>query len=92
MTLQKHNEIEFIEYLIYTGKAYTIHLDNSETYVIAVGKHYPNKKCRIEHEDICSLKRHNDDFVIWYPDNKQGLNSPWGIGYASANLYVRCVY
>ena len=91
-------EINQIQYMIYKGKAYCTTIDNIGTYVIASAKYFVNINEKIEHEHITPDHKQNpDDFVVWYPvcENRKtiaGVDSPWGVGKPSANLYVRCMY
>ena len=92
-------EINQIEYMIQKGKAYCTTIDNIGTYVIASAQYFTNINEKIEHEHItANNKQNDDDFVVWYPvankvnNEVAGIDSPWGIGKPSANLYVRCMY
>ena len=88
-------EIDKIQHMIYKGKAYCTTIENIGTYVIASAQYFVNINKRIEHDHITpDLKQNNDDFVVWYPvsGGEAGVDSPWGFGKPSANLYVRCMY
>ena len=98
MSMTVNREINQIEYIIQKGKAYCTTIDNIGTYVIASAKYFTNIKEKIEHKHITANNKQNeDDFVVWYPAACEacevaGIDSPWGIGKPSANLYVRCMY
>lgn len=98
MSMRVDREINHIEYMIQKGKAYCTTIENIGTYVIASARYFANIKEKIEHENITDNNKQNaDDFVVWYPVaceacEAQCIDSPWGIGKPSANLYVRCMY
>ena len=90
------NEIDYIYKLIYNNSAYLVYDKNlNKTYVCAKYNYFQPKQKPImnNNTEISDYLQNNDDFIIWYPNEQEySVDTPWGKGIPSANLYVCCIY
>lgn len=90
------NEIDYICKLICNNSAYIIYNKNlNNKYVCAKYNYFQPKQKPImnNNPEISDYLENNDDFIIWYPNEQEhSVDTPWGKGIPSANLYVCCIY
>lgn len=87
-------EISYIMKIISYNYAYLVQ-ENNKTYVYAKYNHFRPRHKPILNEYLENLDYLKDpyDFIIWYPNEQEhSVNTPWGTGIPSANLYVCCIY
>lgn len=80
-------EIIFIKKMIARGVAYEVNIPDIGNFICCS----EIKKKTIPNEVVTGYLRDPSDFVIWIP-KIDGVQSPWGYGIPSANLYVCCIY
>ena len=89
-------EIIYIYKLISNNSAYTVYNKKlNNTYVCAKYNYFQPKQQPImnDNPDISDYLENYNDFIIWYPNEQEhSVNTPWGKGIPSANLYVCCIY
>jgi len=89
------NEINYIMKLIDHNHAYLVFNKNLNTYVCAKYNYFQPKQTPImnNNPDISEYLKDPNDYIIWYPNDEQySVDTPWGKGAPSANLYVCCIY
>jgi cysteinyl-tRNA synthetase len=84
-------EIYYIEKMIRYNKAYVLNIDKIGQFVCGSYDQIKPKCNPIPNESVSEYRHKENDFVLWFPAT-DGLDSPWGKGYPSANLYVLCMY
>lgn len=90
------NEINYIMKLIDSNTAYLIYNNGlNNTYICARYNYFQPKQKPImnNNSEISEYLEDDQDFIIWYPnDDDYSIDTPWGKGKPSANLYVCCIY
>jgi cysteinyl-tRNA synthetase len=85
-------EIHFIQKLISNNNAYIIDINDIGKFVCIDYNYISKKKFNPIKNCIVSKYLKNDkDFVIWIP-SIDGIQTEWGTGNPSANLYIGCIY
>lgn len=81
-------EISFIERMLRMKCAYTVQIPDKGVY-ICMRNSKKTSASPIQYEEVNNNGKENvNHYVIWVPDSKDGIHSPWGQGRPSVNLYV----
>jgi cysteinyl-tRNA synthetase len=91
MTDNFSTEIYYIEKMIRYNQAYVLNIDKIGQFVCGSYDQIKPKCNPIPNVSVSGYLHKEKDFVLWAPTT-DGLDSPWGKGYPSANLYVLCMY
>jgi cysteinyl-tRNA synthetase len=84
-------ELGYIMRMLRHGKAYVINVPTVGNFVCGSHEYFKPRYTPIPNETVKQHLYQEKDFPMWIPC-ENGMDSPWGKGRPSANLYVACIY